>query len=35
MLVLIVTANGDRPRRRIVLFATFVWPNDAPCFALP
>jgi len=27
--VLIVTANGDRPRRNTVLPATLVWPNEA------
>jgi hypothetical protein len=30
-----VTANGDRPRRRMFLPAIFVWPNDAPCLAFP
>jgi len=33
--VQMVTASGDRPRRRIVLPAIFVWPNDAPCLACP
>jgi hypothetical protein len=33
--VLMVTARGDKPRRRTFLPAIFVWPNDAPCLALP
>lgn len=33
--VQIVTANGDRPRRRTDLPAIFVWPNDAPCLVCP
>jgi hypothetical protein len=35
MAVLMVTASGDSPRRRIVFPAIFVWPNDAPCLACP
>jgi hypothetical protein len=31
--VVIVTAGGDNPRRRTVLPAIFVWPNEAPCLA--
>src|SRR6266508_6260396 len=30
-----VTARGDRPRRRMLLPAIFVWPNEAPCLACP
>src|SRR3954454_7154287 len=33
--VLMVTASGDIPRRRMLFPAIFVWPNDAPCLALP
>ena len=33
--VLIVVANGDRPRRSTCLPAILVCPNDAPCLACP
>ena len=32
--VLIVTASGDRPRRRMLLPAIFVWPNDGALLGL-
>ena len=34
-LVLMVTASGESPRRRMLLPEILVWPNDAPCLALP
>jgi hypothetical protein len=33
--VLIVTASGESPRRKMFFPASFVCPNDAPCLALP